>query len=104
MSHQLNYRRPEKQPEEGFYWRDVIPSVWQQGIGLILCGLTFSPGMLGTWVLAVIGYWVGTAIIAGRGIRPTMMGLDQVFVKWGFPIVFLTILIVLAGLAVLLRW
>lgn len=100
MSHQLNYRRPEKQPDQGFYWRDTLTSVWQQVIGVVVCGLTGV--LLPIWFMSVIGYWLGVTVISVRGIRPSLFGLDQVFVKWGFPILFICILAVLfaAGMVI----
>ena len=102
MTHQLNYRRPEKQPDEGFYWRDTMPSAWQQTIGLVVCALTGV--LLPIWFLAVFGYWIGAAIVSYRGIRPSVLGFDQIFVKWGFVILFITILAVVLGITLLIRW
>ena len=102
MPQQLDYHRPENAPDEGFNWRDVRPAVWFQFGSIVTC--LIMPYFLIFIVPAIVIYWVVTAIIAARGIRRSVYGWDQVFVRWGYPITVLALFGLLTILTLCIRW
>ena len=102
MPQPLDYRQPEKGPDEGFNWRDVRPTIVFQFASLVIC--LILPHFLIFVLPAVLIYWVVTAIISARGIRPSVYGWDQVFVRWGYPATFVVLLAGFVVLTFFVRW
>jgi len=70
------------------------------GIPLALQVLLISGGMMfelpwGTLFLAILPYWLGTTIIVARRKR-TLTSWDRIFIRWGFPILWLAFVLLAA--------